>query len=431
MDRLEALQATVKIAVMQSRRRKRKRYWVHPMRHNRKEHGEYHRLVQELRLDNSAFQQYFRLQKRGFDHLLSRMGPQIARRSTALREAIEGGCRGILELHSAMERSLCVIILVVLIFQEVMGFNIRNEQLGQCMQSLGGRLALEECRPGSDLQEWEWRPNTQSLVSVETGECLSVPRALEHESIHLRACGHEGSDEDSQAWSCSKKGHITLLSTKGLHLSAHRDTGKVFLSGERGRISKWKTLENHTICDMPGRPHHWHHHKDETTMKPSDDTSSANPGPLLISTDATHAPDPTESSHEKHTPSLPYSTANPGPDRGLGPSIAPFFSPDNGLGWKVAMLVLTSLALMIGLLVLFLSIHFNRKKKVMCVVKSYTPTREMASQQGSPVPNERAPLTQHPMKPPRSPLLQRGEILIEWKDGTVTPLFDTNILVAD
>lgn len=65
-----------------------------------------------------------------------------------------------------------------------------------------------------------------------------------------------------------------------------------------------------------------------------------------------------------------------------------------------------------------------RRKKVVCVLKSYTP-RSDASVPGSPVPSERAPLTEHAMRLPHSsPALQRGEILIEWKDGTVTPLYE-------
>ncbi|KAG5841086.1 hypothetical protein ANANG_G00195860 [Anguilla anguilla] len=326
-----------------------------------------------------------------------------------------------------MERGVCIIPVVVLIFQEAVGFSIRNEQLGRCMQALGGRLVLEECRPDSGPQQWEWRPHTQALVSVQTGECLSALQPQEHESVRLQPCGAGGGEGggEGQAWGCSKKGHLTLSGTKGLHLSAHQDGAKVLLSQERGRGSKWRTLGNRTVCNEPGGPHHWHRHGDKPTPTPAADTSSAGAN---AGQNAVAAPNPTESDPEKKLRSLPYSTRDPGPDP--RPSTTPFFSQEYGLGWEVAMLVLTSLALVIGLLVLVLSIYYNRKKKVMCVVKSYTPTGE-ASLQGSPVPNERAPLTRHPMKPPRSPSLQRGEILIEWKDGTVTPLFDTHTYLAD
>ncbi|XP_061115569.1 uncharacterized protein si:dkey-245n4.2 isoform X2 [Conger conger] len=279
-----------------------------------------------------------------------------------------------------MERGVCIITALVLIVQEAVGFSIRNEQLGRCLQPLEGGVVLEECGPGSAPQEWEWRPHTRALVNVQTGECLSAKRPLDQEAVHLDACavGYE----EAQAWVCSKKGHLTRPGAHRLHLSAHRDTDSIVLARERGRGS------------------------------------------------AMTAPNLTESASEEKLPSLSSSTTDPSPARGPGPSAAPFFSLEYGLGWKVAMLVLSSLALVIGVLVLLLSIHYNRKKKVMCVVKSYVPTGEV-SQQGSPVPNERAPLTRHPLRPPSSPSLQRGEILIEWKDGTVTPLFDTNTLPAD
>ncbi|KAJ8363465.1 hypothetical protein SKAU_G00122960 [Synaphobranchus kaupii] len=326
------------------------------------------------------------------------------------------------ELAAVMERGVCMITVVVLILRDVAGFSIRNEQLGRCMEVLGGRLAMEECRPGSDPQQWEWRAQTQALVSLQTGECLSVDQAQEYEIVHLRACRAGEGQGEGQAWGCSKKGHLALSGTKGLHLGAHRDAAKVFLSRDRGRGSKWSTLGNRTICDEPGGPHHWHRHGDKPTTAPSAISASAGDNTGLQQ-NAMAAPNLTETSPEKKLHPPPYSTTGPG----LGPSPTPFFSLEYGLGWKVTMLVLSSLALVLGLVILLLNIYHNRKKKVVCVVKSYTPTGA-ASQQGSPVPNERAPLTRHPMGPPRSPSLQRGEILIEWKDGTVTPLFDTNYL---
>lgn len=72
---------------------------------------------------------------------------------------------------------------------------------------------------------------------------------------------------------------------------------------------------------------------------------------------------------------------------------------------------------------LFLS-SCTRRKKVVCVLKSFTPRPDMSAP-GSPVLSERAPLAEHAMRLPHSsPTLQRGEILIEWKDGTVTPLYE-------
>ncbi|XP_039652101.1 uncharacterized protein LOC120556524 [Perca fluviatilis] len=63
-------------------------HWVLPILQDRRSIGEYHRLVQELRLDDHLFQGYFRLTKEHFDNLLSRVGPRIAKRDTQMRTSI-------------------------------------------------------------------------------------------------------------------------------------------------------------------------------------------------------------------------------------------------------------------------------------------------------------------------------------------------------
>ncbi|XDV25423.1 hypothetical protein PO909_029343 [Leuciscus waleckii] len=75
------------------RKRKRRSVWVHGTIRARSQHGEYHRLVQELRLDEVRFQQYFRLDRTQFDVLLRRVGPLIAKENTNCRRAISPGER--------------------------------------------------------------------------------------------------------------------------------------------------------------------------------------------------------------------------------------------------------------------------------------------------------------------------------------------------
>ncbi|KAK7175588.1 hypothetical protein R3I93_002497 [Phoxinus phoxinus] len=75
------------------RRRRRRSVWVHDILQARQQLGEYHRLVQELRLDDSRFQQYFRLDRSQFDNLLSKVGPRIGRQDTNYRRAINAAER--------------------------------------------------------------------------------------------------------------------------------------------------------------------------------------------------------------------------------------------------------------------------------------------------------------------------------------------------
>ena len=70
------------------RRRPRRRIWVHEILQGREQHGEFHRLVQELRLDGERFQRYFRLDREQFDQLLSMIGPVITMMTTNYRRPI-------------------------------------------------------------------------------------------------------------------------------------------------------------------------------------------------------------------------------------------------------------------------------------------------------------------------------------------------------
>jgi len=56
------------------RRRRRRSVWVHDINRGRRQFGEYHRLIQELRLDDARFKAYFRLNRQQFEEVLQKMG---------------------------------------------------------------------------------------------------------------------------------------------------------------------------------------------------------------------------------------------------------------------------------------------------------------------------------------------------------------------
>lgn len=62
--------------------------WVHETVRKRRHRGEYHHLVQELRLDDSRFKVYFRMGLGQFDNLLSVIRPSITKMTTNYRESI-------------------------------------------------------------------------------------------------------------------------------------------------------------------------------------------------------------------------------------------------------------------------------------------------------------------------------------------------------
>ena len=131
---------------------------------------------------------------------------------------------------------------------------LRNKLIGKCLQvqegPVGGRVSLGECIPSSPLQEWRWLPESQALSSHHTGECLTAP-GEQFEGVHLQPCIFRiesdktgagvaaediGRDASRQAWSCSKRGHLTLLG-RGLHLSATPESILVFLSREHKQVT--------------------------------------------------------------------------------------------------------------------------------------------------------------------------------------------------
>ncbi|XP_068422548.1 uncharacterized protein si:dkey-245n4.2 [Clinocottus analis] len=334
-----------------------------------------------------------------------------------------------------MERRLLwVCLLLFVISKETSGLKIQNKLLVKCLQvqrgSLGGRVSLGDCSPHSALQEWRWLPGSQALSNHHSGECLTAP-GEQYEGLHLQPCVVQaerdntgagvaavdmGREASSQSWFCSKKGHLTLVG-RGLHLSASQESTLVFLSREHKQPgSRWRTLDNQTLCNGRNNQHQPHH----TLGK------SLEPGifPSAISDvkaepfEGKMAVEVTETFPLLDVPLSSLSTKSP-----ADPTMV-FYSMDYGMGWKITMLVLSSLALVLGTVILILNVYSNRRKKVVCILKSYTPRPEV-SVPGSPVASERAPLTEHAMRLPHSsPTLQRGEILIEWKDGSVTPLYE-------
>ncbi|XP_054904735.1 uncharacterized protein si:dkey-245n4.2 isoform X1 [Poeciliopsis prolifica] len=323
-------------------------------------------------------------------------------------------------------------LLLLIFLKEVSGLKIRNKLLGKCLQvqegATGGQASLGECRPGSSVQEWRWLPKVQALSSLHTGECLTAPTE-EQEGIVLRPCifkdraGGEDVEREvrGQAWTCTKKGHITLIENR-LHLSASKDSTLVFLLREhKQQGSKWRALHNQTLCngrDTEENPNQLYHHVEGKKTNISESPLSERHMQVktyegILDSEWTEA-------YSVKDVTIPFSLITKSP---ADPTMV-FFTMDYGMGWKITMLVLSSMALVLGAIILILNVYSNRRRKVVCVLKSYTPTPEM-SIPGSPAPNERAALTEHAMHfPHSSPSLPRGEILIEWKDGTVTPLYE-------
>uniref|UniRef100_A0A3P9LF24 DDE Tnp4 domain-containing protein n=1 Tax=Oryzias latipes TaxID=8090 RepID=A0A3P9LF24_ORYLA len=71
------------------RRRKRRRFWVHPIVTRREEHGEFYRLVQELKMYHERFRGYFRMSVSEFENLLQQLAPSLTKEQTHYRKPID------------------------------------------------------------------------------------------------------------------------------------------------------------------------------------------------------------------------------------------------------------------------------------------------------------------------------------------------------
>ena len=77
----------------ESRKPKRRRVWAHDILRRRSQLGEFHQLLQELRLDDGRFQTYFQLTGAMFDDLLTRVGARISRQDTNYRRSLSAAER--------------------------------------------------------------------------------------------------------------------------------------------------------------------------------------------------------------------------------------------------------------------------------------------------------------------------------------------------
>ncbi|XP_074426116.1 uncharacterized protein LOC141736191 isoform X3 [Larus michahellis] len=305
----------------------------------------------------------------------------------------------------------CICLLPWLEAAEGQGFLIRNTRLEKCIRISHhetNSISLTDCEVLSQQQQWSWDPTTGTIVSLQTKQCLSAHKMLENTLVKLEPCGHW----ERQAWSCSKKGHLTLQSL-GLHLSTKEGGHKVFVTKRKDKFSRWKTLADEAICAaaqtaalMPSKPTQqavdtrvWIY-ETKTIDSSKIDAMDREPSVSLTDPPLTNRFNSTVPPTKTKQASLPA---------------------NDGTNWKTAMLVLSPLAFILGLIILTLNVHYNKKKKILSALKS-SPANGSRADLREPSPLRRGPQTYLP--PSRSPSLRHGEILIEWKDGTVTPLFD-------
>ena len=75
--------------IAQETTKKRKaKYWVHPLFGNRSRQGAFNNLIQELKDDDEKYFNYFRMSKSSYNELLHRLAPALQRQNTKFRNAL-------------------------------------------------------------------------------------------------------------------------------------------------------------------------------------------------------------------------------------------------------------------------------------------------------------------------------------------------------
>lgn len=283
--------------------------------------------------------------------------------------------------------------LPVTLFEEIPGFNIKNVRLDKCIHanSQNNRVSLTECNENSKQQLWRWESRLKYIVSLKTNQCLTVHKPNELGAVKLEPCD----GRHPQEWTCSKRGHLTLEGYS-LHLSVKHKTNKVQVSQEKGKLNKWRTLKDETICTETDQVLQ---REDNHIQVLENQTARVEKSTTIPVTN--FATETFYSIFENFT----YAKEN---DKTVT------FKYTDGTTWKIVMVVLGGITLSLGIIVLILNITHGKKKLKAGIVADS---------------DEKTSLTtglklQHDVS--RSPSLKHGEILIEWKDGKITSLFDHN-----
>lgn len=330
--------------------------------------------------------------------------------------------------------SLWLLVSLSILPQVTRGHNfmIRNTQLEKCIHAAEdtGRVSLAKCKVSSLHQYWAWDLGTSSIINVHSNKCLTVMKSHNLHTLKIEPC--EG--RRNQAWMCDQMGYLTLYN-QNLHLTAKQGTKKVFMSSGMDKFSKWKTLQDLPVCGESPAPRNFvptfpleHSTKkdpEEVTTEPYEIntiniTDGINSSPAL--------PHMSEKTTATQVPADAYTTDN-GEEQFVSSwdrlTERIYVVEEDGSGWRIAMLILSPFTFILGVIILVLNVRVNKKRKLLSALPNHVkPHHKLGSSYEQSPLTGKADQSEYPSLDCNSPTLRHGEILIEWKDGTITPLYD-------
>ncbi|NXG33034.1 OSTB protein, partial [Dromaius novaehollandiae] len=265
-------------------------------------------------------------------------------------------------------------IIPFFLLQDTETFLMKNAKAKLCLQAspTDGNLLLAGCDPSSDFQDWSWQGD--SLVNLGTLACLSVG---EDSGVRTSACDSAGRTR----WDCSSWLLSPLGSSQGYLAATRRG---VSLAAARGPKAQWQGAAERSVCAE-------------------------------------------KAEHSRYLPAALASTRTYGPTAlGLAPAqleeLLWFFRREDPSAWNYALLALSLVVLLLGLFLLAVNIARNRKRKMHAEAVPAVEQAELEATQALMPAQEYGHAD--PQKQELLPKEERlGEVLVQWRDGTITTLY--------
>ncbi|XP_074736576.1 organic solute transporter subunit beta [Strix uralensis] len=276
-------------------------------------------------------------------------------------------------------------IIPFFLLQDAGAFLMKNAKVKLCLQAspMNGNLLLEDCNPESDFQDWSWQGD--SLMNHGTQSCLSAVGA---DRVQTSLCGSRG----YTSWDCLNSLLSPLGSSQG-YLVANKKG--VALSSVTGLKARWQDVAGRSVCE-------------EKAAEAEQDRYFA------AALASTHMYDHTAGN----------ATLVLGINQEELEELLWFFRREDPSVWNYSILVLSFVAMILGLFLLSINIVRNRKRKIYVFREAVQTTQqaELEAKQALMPLQENSP--DEPRKQEPVPQDQRlGEVVVQWKDGTVTSLY--------
>ncbi|NXS91834.1 OSTB protein, partial [Jacana jacana] len=273
-------------------------------------------------------------------------------------------------------------IIPFFVLQGTEAFLMKNAKLKLCLQAskMNGSLLLQDCNPESDLQDWSWRGD--SLINHGTQSCLSMVGV---NRVQTSLCSSTG----YMSWDCSNM-LLSPLGSNQAFLVANKKG--VTLNNVRGPKAHWQDGADRSICEVKAEPDRY----------------------FTAALTSTHM----------------YDTAASNITLALGISevqleeLLWFFRREDSSAWNYSVLAISLVAMILGLILLSLNILQNRKRKRSTYIgaERMVPQAELEAKQALMSLQEYS--LAELQKQEQVPQDQRsGDVMVQWKDGTVTSLY--------